>query len=66
MKNLPQKEWDEETRKAVADFDPLGRLGKSEDIVNCALFLASDEASFLTGAELVEDGGIIVKGGYFD
>lgn len=36
---------------------PLQRLGQPEDIANAALFLASDESSFITGAELVIDGG---------
>ncbi len=36
---------------------PLGRLGRSEDIAYGALYLASDEASFVTGSELVIDGG---------
>lgn len=36
---------------------PLQRLGKPEDIANAALFLASDESSFITGSELVIDGG---------
>ncbi|MGH9328367.1 MAG: SDR family NAD(P)-dependent oxidoreductase [Terriglobia bacterium] len=37
---------------------PLGRLGKPEDIANAALFLASDESAFATGAVFVIDGGI--------
>jgi 2-keto-3-deoxy-L-fuconate dehydrogenase len=37
---------------------PLGRLGKPEDVANLALFLASDESSFITGALIVIDGGI--------
>jgi NAD(P)-dependent dehydrogenase (short-subunit alcohol dehydrogenase family) len=58
-----QKEWDNETRKAIAEWVPLGRVGKPEDIANCALFLASDESAYVTGAEIVVDGGVMVKGG---
>jgi NAD(P)-dependent dehydrogenase (short-subunit alcohol dehydrogenase family) len=36
---------------------PLPRLGRSEDVANAALFLASDEASFITGENLMVDGG---------
>ena len=36
---------------------PLGRIGQPSDIANVALFLASDESAFMTGAELVVDGG---------
>ena len=39
---------------------PLGRLGKPRDIANAYLFLASDEASFITGETLRVDGGIVV------
>ncbi len=37
---------------------PMGRLGSVDDVANAVLFLASDEASYITGAELVIDGGM--------
>jgi NAD(P)-dependent dehydrogenase (short-subunit alcohol dehydrogenase family) len=37
--------------------NPLGRTGQPEEIANAALFLLSDEASFVTGAALAVDGG---------
>lgn len=40
---------------------PLGRLGTPEEIANAALYLASDESSFTTGAVLVLDGGLTVQ-----
>jgi len=38
---------------------PLGRVGEPEDIARCALFLASDDAGFVSGAALVADGGAL-------
>ena len=46
-----------EYRQDRMDRTPLGRLGKPEDVAYGVLFLASDEASFMTGSELVIDGG---------
>src|SRR5215204_1363665 len=42
----------------VAAWYPLGRVGQPEDVVGAALFLASDEASWITGAVLPVDGGL--------
>ncbi len=44
----------------ITPWYPLGRIGKPVDIANAALFLASDEASFATGAVFVIDGGLTV------
>ncbi|MBA2373442.1 MAG: SDR family oxidoreductase, partial [Chloroflexi bacterium] len=41
--------------------NPTGRFGKPEEIVNMALYLASDESSWTNGATLVVDGGISVN-----
>ncbi len=48
-----------EKKKAIAESLPLRRLGRAEDIAYTALFLASDESSWMTGAELIVDGGFI-------
>ena len=56
-----QQRWQEDPRAAaqVAEQIPLGRLGTPADISHAALFLLSDEASFITGAELIVDGGLM-------
>jgi len=41
----------------IAAKIPLGRIGTAQEVVRCALFLASDEASYVTGANLMVDGG---------
>ncbi|HXF55755.1 MAG TPA: SDR family NAD(P)-dependent oxidoreductase [Hyphomicrobiaceae bacterium] len=44
--------------KALAEQTPLRRFGTPEDVAGAALFLASDDAAFITGAELAVDGGM--------
>lgn len=44
-------------KQMLIDVTPMGRLGKPDDIATVIRFLASDEASFMTGAEIVVDGG---------
>ena len=46
-----------EARKAFIARQPMGRLGKAEEIAALALYLASDESAFVTGQEFVIDGG---------
>lgn len=46
-----------EMKQAIAEAIPLGRLGLPQDMANAVLFLLSDRASFVTGTELVVDGG---------
>jgi NAD(P)-dependent dehydrogenase (short-subunit alcohol dehydrogenase family) len=45
-------------RQKVLDVQPLGRMAKPSEIANCVVFLLSDEASFVTGANWRVDGGI--------
>jgi NAD(P)-dependent dehydrogenase (short-subunit alcohol dehydrogenase family) len=52
---------DDASREAQMERTPLGRLGQSEDVANGVLFLASDESSFMTGSELVIDGGLTAQ-----
>ncbi len=47
----------EEAMKESSEYIPMGRFGKPEEIANAVLFLASDEASFVTGHLLLADGG---------
>lgn len=54
-------EWlvsDAEAKKIRLDRQPAGRFGKPEDIVNCAIYLASDESDWTNGANINVDGGI--------
>ena len=45
-------------KKEMANNVPLGRLGDSDEIAKAVSFLASDEASYVSGAELFVDGGL--------
>jgi NAD(P)-dependent dehydrogenase (short-subunit alcohol dehydrogenase family) len=45
-------------RKKINDVVPMGRMGRAEEAAKAALFLASDEASFITGIDLLVDGGL--------
>jgi NAD(P)-dependent dehydrogenase (short-subunit alcohol dehydrogenase family) len=51
----------EEDRRRFAQMVPAKRLGTGEDVANAVLFLASDEASFITGTALTVDGGLLAR-----
>lgn len=52
LKDIP-----DEAKDSLIALHPMGRLGRAEEVANAVLFLASDEASFVTGSSLMVDGG---------
>ena len=51
---------EEDAKKRIEETIPLGRLGKGEDIAKLVAFLASDEASYITGQTISIDGGLLM------
>ena len=50
----------ESVRRTVIEQHPVGRMGRPEDVAHAIVYLASDEADFVTGSELVVDGGFLL------
>ncbi len=59
----PARGMGEDRVKARSAEMPLGRIGTPEDVAKLALFLASDDASFITGVAIPIDGGSLLRGG---
>ena len=57
-KNYPGRE--EETLQKLHAYQPIGRMGKPEEVATMALYLCSEEASFITGQAFPVDGGVLV------
>ncbi len=58
-----QERWEghDDVLASIADHVPLGRVGTTQDIADACLFLLSDRAAYITGTELVVDGGCLAK-----
>jgi len=58
-----QKRWKKnpQAKKNLEKFIPLKRVGSTEDIANASLFLISDQANYITGTEIIVDGGLTSK-----
>jgi NAD(P)-dependent dehydrogenase (short-subunit alcohol dehydrogenase family) len=61
VQQLPDEPGGTEYLEAVKAAHPMGRLGEPSEVANAILFLASDEASFITGAILPVDGGFLAQ-----
>ena len=52
---------DPEALDALAQLEPVGRLGRPEEVADLALYLCSEQASFITGAAIPVDGGFVAR-----
>jgi NAD(P)-dependent dehydrogenase (short-subunit alcohol dehydrogenase family) len=59
---LNEAAYTPEVRRRYEELVPLGRIGSAEEVADVALFLASDASRFVTGQELVVDGGMTING----
>jgi NAD(P)-dependent dehydrogenase (short-subunit alcohol dehydrogenase family) len=59
---LNARAWDDAVRRTYRERIPLGRVGQPEDVADVVVFAASDAARYVTGQEIVVDGGLTVNG----
>ena len=57
-RNLMRASGPAAMRRSWFEITPLGKLGTSEDVAKAILFLASDDAGFITGQHIIVDGGL--------
>jgi hypothetical protein len=50
--------WGPETKRQAAAMNPMGRIGRPEDMVGLCVFLASEASSYINGAQVLVDGGL--------
>ena len=58
-----ERDWPDGVARYLASA-PLGRLGRPDDVADACLFLASPAARWITGADLVVDGGVLTSTAY--
>jgi len=58
-----QKRWEKNpnAKKQLSNLIPLRRIGKPKDVVNAIMFLLSDQSQYITGTEIIVDGGLTAK-----
>ena len=61
VERIKDHRHEDEVRQQLHARQPIGRMGRPDEIAYAALYLASDEASFVTGSALVIDGGWTAK-----
>ncbi|MCC6943557.1 MAG: SDR family oxidoreductase, partial [Thermomicrobiales bacterium] len=61
VKQLPDEPGGQEYLEAIEKMHPMGRIGEPSEVAEAILFLASDAASFVTGAVLPVDGGYLAQ-----
>ena len=62
MTDLNRERMGEDRKKAALARTPAGRFGEVDELAGAAVYLASDQSRFVTGADLAVDGGYLASG----